>query len=332
MFWSAVAAATALGGRRLRSGAYKSDGCGHRTSNDSIAIVVTLFAVLSCRGEQPADHPPTPPPEATAKTAGIVVAALQPATNVQTELIGYATVLDLSDLFASASQYASAEAQRQQAAAHWQSTNAELERLRILNADNHNVSDRAVQEMAATAASDAAAVRAAEASLRAAESAARQRWGAVPANGVIHNVAWAGGLIRGDTALLEVAFSADGPPPPSISVQSRTARYLAQTPRVNARLLRASHYYLAGPASTFPVGMTIDIQGRPAGVKGVVVPATAVVWVNGVATVFVEDTPEHYSKHPISAATHVAEGFIETSLAPGTRVVVQGAPQLLAPD
>jgi len=106
----------------------------------------------------------------------------------------------------------------------------------------------------------------------------------------------------------------------------------AQTPRVNARLLRASHYYLIAPASAFPVGMTIDIRGTRASAKGVVVPASAVVWVNGVATVFVEDTPEHYSKHPISATTHVPEGFIEASLAPGTRVVVEGAQQLLAAD
>jgi multidrug efflux system membrane fusion protein len=308
----------------------------------SLAIVACNRASTDEHGVREPQLPPSSVPAAPQDTKaaaaaaalqdGIVVAALAPATNIQPQLIGYATVLDLSELFASASQYEAAQAQREQAAAHLQSTNAELQRQRVLNADNRNVSDRAVQETAATAASDAAAVRAAEASLRAAENAARQRWGAALASGVIRNAAWARGLARGDSALLEVAFSADGPPPATIQVQSRTARYLAQTPRVNARLLRASHYYLVAPGSQFPVGMTIDIHGNPASSNGVIVPATAVVWIDGAAAVFVEASPGKYEKHPIAATTHVPAGFLETSLAPGTRVVVQGAQQLVAAD
>lgn len=287
-----------------------------------------LLAAVACRQADETAAAPEPKKEAAA--IGIVTAALAPATNVQPQLIGYATVVDLSELFASASQYAAADAQLQQAAAHLQSTNAELQRQRVLNADDHNISDRVLQETASAAASDAASVRAAEASVRAAQSAARQRWGAVLANGVIGNAPWARGLASGDTAVLEVAFNGDGPPPATIQVQSRTAHYLARTPRVNARLLRASHYYLAAPASEFPVGLTIDLHAVPASVNGVIVPAAAVVWVNGAATVFVEDRPSHYEPHTITASTHVAEGYVETSLAPGTRVVVQGAQQLAA--
>jgi hypothetical protein len=99
---------------------------------------------------------------------------------------------------------------------------------------------------------------------------------------------------------------------------------------VNARLLRASHYYLASPASEFPVGLTIDLHGTASNSTGVIVPAAAVVWLNGVATVFVEDRPSHYEPHPIAATNHVPEGYVETSLTPGTRVVVQGAQQLAA--
>jgi multidrug efflux system membrane fusion protein len=286
-----------------------------------------LLAVVACHRADEAAAPETKQQQAP---IGIVTAALLPAKNIPSQLIGYATVLDVSELFAAASQSAMADAQRQQAAAHLQSTRAELERQRVLNADDHNISDRALQETAATAASDAAAVQAADASLRAAQNAARQRWGAVLANGVLADAAWARGLADGDTAVLEVAFIADGAPPATVRVQSRTARYLARTPRVNARLLRASHYYLVAPASEFPVGMTIDLHASAANANGVLVPASAVVWVNGVATVFVEDKPSHYEPHAISAAEHGAEGYIDTSLAPGTRVVVQGAQQLAA--
>jgi multidrug efflux system membrane fusion protein len=295
--------------------------------------VLLLLAAMACHpaatDEDDVEKPPAKKEEKK-EPIGIVTAALLPAANAQPQLLGYATVVDLSELFASASQYAAADAQRQQAAAHLQSTNAELARQRLLNADDHNISDRAVQETAAAAATDAAAVRAAEASVHAAENAARQRWGAVLAHGVIADAPWARGLASGDTAVLEVAFNGDGPPPATVRVQARTARYLAAAPRVNARLLRASHYYLASPASEFPVGLSIDLYGSPATANGVVVPAAAVVWVNGAATVFVEDRPSHYAPHTIGAATHVPGGYVETSLPAGTRVVVQGAQQLAA--
>lgn len=294
------------------------------------SIAFLLLAVMACHpAAVDEDDAAASTPKPKQPSLGIVTAELRPATNVQPQLIGYATVLDLSELFASASQVAAADAQRQQAAAHLQSTNAELRRQRVLNADDHNISDRVLQETAAAAAFDAASVHAAEVSLRAAQNAAQQRWGATLANGVIANAGWAHGLANGGTSVLEVAFNGDGAPPATVQVQSRTARHLARTPRVNARLLRASHYYLVAPASEFPIGMTIDLHGS-ASTRGVIVPAAAVVWVNGAATVFVEDKPSHYEPHTITAASHVAGGYLDTSLPPGTRVVVQGAQQLAA--
>jgi hypothetical protein len=288
-----------------------------------------LLAAMAChQAAAPDDDAKEAESKSVKAPIGIVTAELQPSTNVKPQLIGYATVVDVSELFASAAQYAAAAAQRQQAAAHFESTSAELQRQRVLNADDHNISDRAVQETAAVAASDAAAVRAAEASLSATRNAARQRWGTVLADGVMANADWARGLASGQAALLEVAFNTDAVPPSTIRAQSHTARYLAATRRADARLLRASHYYLAAPASAFPTGMTIEVGASAGSPSAAIVPASAVIWVNGTATVFVEDLPAHYAPHTITAATHVPEGYVETSLPAGTRVVVQGAQQL----
>jgi hypothetical protein len=337
--WSAVAAATAFFAeaaasarrcrdRQLRLPPWKAVAA-------ATALHTCLLLTLAChKAEAPAPVTATEAPAIDTKTNGIVVAALQPAANVTTGTIGYATVVDLTDLFASASQYAAAQAQRQQAAARVQSSNAELARQRILNADNHNISDRALQETAAGAASDAATLHGADTSLTSIDNAVRQRWGTVLANGVLRQTAWARGLLRGDSALLEVAFSTAGAPPATISVQSstgqqRSARFIGTAPRVDARLQRAAYHYLAGPASEFPVGMSIELAGRTGATSGVLVPASAVVWANGVATVFVEESAGHFTAHPIDASARAAEGFV-VDLPPGTRVVVEGAQQLLS--
>lgn len=273
-------------------------------------------------------------PHETAQQNGIIAVALQPASQQSTVIIGNATVVDVTDLVNAASQYAAALAQRDQAAAHLQASRAALERLRALNADNHNVSDRAVQEAAAAAASDEASVRSADVSALAAEAAARQRWGAVLARGIIGSAAWARQLASREAVLVEAAFTNETAPPQQIQITGAMgrpvrARHLAVSPRVDARLQKPVHDYLA-PASELPVGLITNIHAPLASHGGVLVPKNAVVWHGPQALVFVEDRPGHYVQHPISAQTPLDGGFLETSLQPGTRVVTAGAQQLLS--
>jgi multidrug efflux system membrane fusion protein len=303
-------------------------------------LACSIVALIAChRGESaPAAQSvdtATDTATDTAQENGILAVALQPASQASPSVIGYATVLDASELFSAVDQYVGADGRRRQFAAQLEASRAALARQQILNADDKNVSDRAVQEAAAAAAADAASLRAAEASSAAIESAARQRWGATIASGSIHGSAWSRALLRGDAALVELAFTGDAPPPATLTLQSaahrpRTARFLAVSPRVDARLQRAAYDYLVSPAAEFPVGLSIEVTGRADAAAGVLVPTRAVVWDNGTATVFVEDRAGHYAPRPISAAVRVDEGFIERDLPPGTRVVVAGAQQLLS--
>ncbi|MEA2337899.1 MAG: hypothetical protein QOE82_1906 [Thermoanaerobaculia bacterium] len=306
--------------------------------------LVLLFLVLACgpkSGEPLAEAAKTTSdessvtlPRETAQQNGITVVALQPASQQSAVIIGNATVVDVTDLVNAASQYAAALAQRDQAAAHLQASRATHERLRALNADNHNVSDRAVQEAAAAAASDEAGVRSADVSALAAEAAARQRWGAVLARGIIGGAPWARQLASREAVLVEAAFTGEGAPPEQIQITGAmgrlvTARHLAVSPRVDARLQKPVHDYLA-PAAELPVGLITNIQAPLASRGGVLVPKEAVVWHGPQALVFVEDRPGHYVQHPISAQAPLDGGFLETSLQPGARVVTAGAQQLLS--
>lgn len=306
--------------------------------------LVLLFLTLACgpkSEEAPAGAAKTTsdaasvtlPPQ-TARQNGITTIALQLASQQSTVIIGNAAVVDVTDLVNAASQYAAALAQRDQAAAHLQASRATFERLRALNADNHNVSDRAVQEAAAAAASDEASVRSADVSALAAEAAARQRWGAVLARGIISGASWARQLASREAVLVEAAFTSEAVPPQQIEITGAmgrpvVARHLAVSPRVDARLQKPVHDYLA-PASELPVGLITSIHAPIASRGAVLVPKDAVVWHGPQALVFVEERPGHYVQHPIGAQTPLDDGFLETSLQPGTRVVTAGAQQLLS--
>ena len=306
-----------------------------------IALVLLITAACS-RGDEAADEKSAATSDETsvtmaAKTAeqnGIEVVTLQPVSADTAIPIGNATVVDVTDLLNAASQYAAATSQRAQAAAKVQASRAELQRLRVLNADNKNVSDRAVQEAAANAATDEATVSAATVSALAAEAAARQRWGAVLANGVLRNAAWAQRLASRDAVLVEAAFTSITAPPAQVSLSGAsgrnvTARYLAASPRVDARLQKAAHEYIAD-AADLPVGLVTTIYGPGAAGGGVLVPKIAVLWNGDQAIVFLEEKPGHYVQHPVSASRPVPAGFIETTLQAGQRVVTTGAQQLLS--
>jgi hypothetical protein len=302
----------------------------------TISAFCLLLSAFSCSPKPEAsetakttsDETAVSMPQETAKQNGITVVALQEA-HATSVAIGNATVVDVTDLVNSASQYAAALAQRDQASAHLQASRATLARLRTLNTDARVVSDQAVQDAAAAAASDEANVRAADVSARAAETAARQKWGATLAHGIINNAPWARQLTARESVLVEVAFTNEGPAPAQIQINGVAAQHLAVSPRVDARLQKPVHDYIA-PAAELPVGLITTINAPLASHGGVLVPKDAIVWNGPQALVFVEDKPGHYVQHPIDARTPLDNGFLETSLTPGTRVVTTGAQQLLS--
>ncbi len=260
----------------------------------------------------------------TARANDIVVTTLAPAEQ-RDAIIGNATVVDVTELVNATSQRAAALAQREQAAARLTASRAELQRLRVLNADDRNVSDRAVQEAAANVAMDEASVRSADNAAASAEAAARQRWGVA--------LTHARALAARDEALLEVVFTANGVPPARIRVAGAAgapvvARYLAPAPRVDARLQKPLHQYVA-PARDLPTGFVTTIHAglQP---QGVFIPRGAVVWYGDKALVFVEEAPGHYAPRAIDATVAADGGFIVDALKPGQRIVTSGAQQLLS--
>lgn len=252
--------------------------------------------------------------EETLKKIGIATTTLGAVTTNE-ELQAFGDVVDVKDLADFANQYAAARAQQQQAAAKAAFDERELQRLSALNADNKNVSDRAVQEAAAAVAADSGQAAAAAASIQGARAAAVQRFGAA----VVDNESLLLDLVAMRKVLIELALPAGVAPPPAAAISDVRATLLAPAPRVDPRLQGRTFFYLA-PGGKLSAGMNVEARiPTSRGMARVVVPPEAVVSWQGRSWIYVRRAPTKFAR--IDAAAHA-----------GDEVVTTGAQQLLSEE
>jgi len=253
------------------------------------------------------------------------------------ELQLFGTVVDVQELAATSNQIAAARAQYDQSMAKGTYDRAELSRLKTLNADNKNVSDRAVQESAATVAADDAAVRSAAAALDASINGARQRFGPIVGEALQSGSGLGSNLLSLRQTLVQIAMPVGTSPPKAIQVVASdgsgvSASFIGIAPRVDPRLQGASYFYLA-PGGRLAAGM--NVTARFAGsqsVSGAVAPGDAVVSFQGKSWLYIKRDPTHFVRREISIATPVSGGFFVTNVPAGTDVVTGGAQQLLSEE
>jgi len=267
--------------------------------------------------------------QATQQKTGLVTTPVS-GTQQTEELQLFGNVVDVQELAALENQLATARAQGDQARAKASFDGAELARLRALNADNKNVSDRAVQESAASVAADDAAVASAAVSMQAALSTAMQRFGAVVANALAWRSVLYQNLISLRQVLVQVVMPPGTTPPRTLSViapdgNAVQATLLSVAPRVDPKLQGTSYFYVA-PGGKLSAGMnvTAHFAGTHA-VAGVGVPNDAVVSFQGKSWVYVKRDPTHFVRREIS-------GLFVTNIPPGSEVVTTGAQQLLSEE
>ena len=259
------------------------------------------------------------------------------ASQQSEELQLFGTVVDVQELASAANQIAAARAQYDQSMAKGTYDRAELTRLKTLNADNKNVSDRAVQESAAAVATDDAAVKSAAAALDASINAARQRFGPVVGESLQSGGGLGSNLLSLRQTLVQIAMPVGTPPPKAIQVVSSdgskiSASFIGIAPRVDPRLQGAGYFYLA-PGGKLAAGM--NITARFAGsqsASGAVAPGDAVVSYQGKSWLYIKRDATHFVRREISIATPVSGGFFVTNVPAGADVVTGGAQQLLSEE
>jgi hypothetical protein len=326
------------------------------------AIVGALLAVVYLKkGNAAEGGGATPPPEqprvviengeptmtldeATQKKVGVVTTRLT-AANTTEELEAFGNVVDVKELADFANQYAASRAQQQQALAKASFDERQLQRLRTLNADNKNVSDRAVQEVAATVAADNGQAAAANAAMQGTTAAVVQRFGPTIANALANRTALYENLVGMREVLVELAMPSGvaapqavrinvGLPPSAASGAAGAsaaggggatssvvaATLLSTAPRVDPKLQGRTFFYITSGAR-LSAGMNVAaLIPTSRGVSRVVVPPDAVVSWEGRSWVYVRRAPTKFAR--IDA----------TAVKAGDEVVTTSAQQLLSEE
>lgn len=307
------------------------------------AVIGALIAVLVLRRESPGEDAGAPTEAAaqqtvkiengeptitldveTQKKIGIVTAALTAATTAE-EVQAFGSVADVKELADFANQHATARAQAEQATSKATFDERQLQRLRGLNADNHNVSDRAVQEAAANVAGDNAQMAAANAAMQGARAAVVQRFGNTIADALINGSALYQSLAGMHAVLIELAMPAGVAAPRVVRVANgdgtdTEATLVSNAPRVDPKLQGRTFFYVA-PAAKLSAGMNVAARIPTArGVPRVAVPPDAVVSWQGRSWIYVRRTAGKFARVDAALAKN------------GDEVVTTGAQQLLGEE
>ena len=271
------------------------------------------------------------------RQAGIEVSEPQ-AVPYRSEVQAYGSVLELQSFTELGNTLASASAERAIAAAKVGASRAAHERAQLLYRNNQNFSKAQLQAAEAAFQMDEANFRAADIKAQNAKSSADQAWGPVLGQALAANTALAQDLIRHKRVLVQVTMPLGMAPPhahESATVETPAGErapveFISAAIRTDPRIQGASFFYSADAASGLLPGMNVIARlstSRP--MPGIVIPASAVVWVQGRAWVYLRTGENAFTRHEISTAQpNSSGGYLEPAAAnTGASGAVQGLPK-----
>lgn len=324
------------------------------------AVIGLVFAYRAGRKEVAAEATADQPLQAASRVArvnGETVVTLDPATRTasgivlaplatlrhRAEIPAYGTVVEPGGLTDLRHVLASAGAQLAKADAALTVARQEFDRVQGLFTANQNVSEKTVQAAAAALRSGEADGQAAQAALAAARATAQQQWGGVIADWLVQGGPEIERLRRQDDLLVQVTLAPSQSvtiAPPQASVQRAdgqlvAAKLVSAAPRTDPRIQGRSFFYrvVADGAGLLP-GMNVVLLlpvGEPA--PGVLVPASAVVWLQGKPWIYAAAKPDRFVRREVSTAQPVAEGWVQPAgFSHGEPIVTHGAQLLLSEE
>ncbi len=238
---------------------------------------------------------------------------------------------------------------------------AALNRARTLNADDKNVSDKAVQEAEARVAAEEARLAAANRSVKLMQSPLDSMSGAaIPLEAdrggqVVEVMAHPGESIEAGQPMLRVTrfdrLLARVDVPAGDAVPANVASANIMPLGYEIRPIRAERVSLAAaidpktqgqsfvfrvPDTSFALrpglSVTAYLQLPGAARQGVVVPRSAVVRQSGRTWVYVQTAADEFTRREVNLEEPSADGWFTRSLAAGSRVVTTGAQALLSEE
>jgi hypothetical protein len=274
--------------------------------------------------------------------AGIIVVPLK-AVSQQEELRAYGTVRQPETLIGFRNSYIAAETSADKASAAFDASLKEYERLKRLNEDDRNISDKALQTAGTALASDQADVKASRERVRAVKQEAALRWGKVISEWIFSLSPQLARVLETKEVLILVTLPFDRgieTPPISVGIQAPgskrvQARFVDRAPNTDPRTQGMGLFYMAARGNMGLVpGMNVDAflaTGRRA--RGVVIPFSAVVWFQGKAWAYTQTDPTHFVRREVPVRNPLREGyFVQAPFIPEERVVSTGSQVLLSQE
>jgi hypothetical protein len=254
----------------------------------------------------------------------------------------YGSVLDLQPFTDLSNTIANARAQLAIAQAKLVASQAAFHRAQVLNKNEQNISTAQLQAAEATYQSDLATVQAAQVQMQNAAANAYQAWGPALGQSLAEGSTLAKDLLQHKRVLIQVTLPAGTPlaqAPQAATIETTTGErvkieFVSEAPRTDPQIQGVSFFYTADAASGALPGMSVIAYlpvGRPA--PGVAVPASAVVWLQGRAWVYLQTAANAFSRHEIpTTEPQPGGGYIVPAPAAASTPGMDGEAQGLSSD
>ncbi len=327
-----------------------------------IAILLTLTLLGACKSgrdpddeDRPRTSPATPPPaqisfengaviltmdEQAQKRMGIEVGALTETSNRPKADVP-ATVLSVQDLAAFRNGYVSALSQIEKNRVDIDIARKQYARAKSLFDSEQNISAKALESADGNLRALETQERAAEQGLNLQGSTAEQQWGSVVAKWAMDGSPELDRILGMREVLIQVTLPFDqnytAPKTILVEVPRRTrseATLISLFPRVDPRIQGRSFLYSAPAQPDFTPGVNLVSQLTMGNsIRGVVVPASAVVWSEGKAWAYLQTAARQFSRREVPTDAPIDAGyFVSRGFAGGNKIVTRGAQSLLSEE
>ena len=275
--------------------------------------------------------------QATRTNTGIILGRLE-ATSNRLQVRAYGVVIDLQELTDLRNGIENAKAQLSRSNAALEVAQKDYDRVKMLYGKNQNVSQKVVQAAEGALRAEEANVQSAQAASNAAQATALQHWGRVLADWVTQSAPEFDQLRLQKKLLIQVTESPGQALAPSKTASVETAdgdlidaKLVSAALRTDPKVQGRSFYYIipAAVGSLLP-GMNVTALlpvGEPA--EGVIVPSSAVIWLQGKAWIYVQTKPDKFVRREISTEQPVKSGWFQPKGFAAHEIVVSRGPQAL---
>jgi hypothetical protein len=276
--------------------------------------------------------------------SGIQTAKIR-AANYTGEIKSFGNVVGIDSLIDAKTQYLNLRSEMSVIQSTSSHNLQQYQRLKTLNTDDKNVSDRAVQESLALVNADKAKIQGLELQVKNLLSNMKLKWGESLTNLITEDKlpAHLQGLMNRKYVLVQASLPINTPTPEigsiiqitpiNENIQPIPATYISPATQSDASGLGKTYYYSA-PADLLRIGMRVNVQAtaKAPTSNGVVIPNSAVVWYAGTPWIYLKQGKQQFLRKPISTDTEVDSGWFNQNISTDSEIVTRGAQLLLSEE